>query len=96
MPISAIAEVIQQPVFEAILHVFGYLTGFVVVPVFSLGMFQVERIAEKERRRGSPEPKDTRSDSNVPRVISADAATCCGLFFWVFAGAATYLIKYHT
>ena len=94
MPLSALAEIILQPVFEIILHVFGYMTGYIVVPLFSFGTLQVERIVEKERPR--PRLKNMRSDKDEPRMISADAATCFGLLFWGLVAVAAYLIKYHT
>ena len=40
MPLSALAEIILQPVIEAVAYVFGYLTGVVVVPAFTLGFFR--------------------------------------------------------
>ena len=93
MPLSAIAEVILAPVFEAVAHVLGYLTGSVVVPVFSLGMLRVEPIPDKNPKAiftlpGAPPPAE---DS---RIISVDATICFGLLFWVVVGVAVYFIKY--
>ena len=94
MPLSALAEVILQPIIEAIAHVFGYLTGFVVVPVFTLGVIRVERILDDEKPR--PKLRNMRADMPRPRVISADAGTAFGLLFWALIAVAAYLLKYHT
>ena len=94
MPLSALAEIILQPVFEAIAYVFGYLTGVVVVPAFTLGMFRVERLLDDERSR--PKLKNMRADMPRPRVISADAGTAFGLLFWALVAVVVYFLKYHT
>ena len=95
MPLSALAEAILTPVLEAVAHALGYLTGCIVVPVFSLGMIRVEPIPDKNPKAifklpGAPPPKDD------PRTISGDAASCFGLLFWVLVGVATYFVKYRT
>jgi hypothetical protein len=40
MPLSALAEIILQPIIEVVAYVFGYLTGVVFVPAFTLGFFR--------------------------------------------------------
>jgi hypothetical protein len=96
MPLSALAEVILQPVFEVILHVFGYLTGVVVVPAFTLGVFRVEPILGGAKPRPRPKLRKMRAEMTQPRVVSADAGTAFGLLFWALAAVAVYLLKYHT
>jgi hypothetical protein len=95
MPLSALAEVILQPVFEVILHVFGYLTGVVVVPVCTLGAFKVEPILREEKGRPRPKLRKMRAEMTQPRVISADAGSAFGLLFWALVAVAIYLLKYH-
>ena len=93
MPLGAIAEVILTPVFEAVAHVLGYLTGCVVVPIFSLGMIRVEPIPDKNPKAifKSPGASPFAED---PRTISADSAICFGLLFWVVVGVAVYFMKH--
>ena len=91
MPLSALAEIILQPVFEAISHVLGYLTGVVVVPAFTLGIFRVERLLDDERSR--PKLKNMRADMPRSRVIGADAGTAFGFLFWVLVAVAVYFLK---
>lgn len=96
MPLSALAEIILQPICEAIVHVFGYLTGVVVVPAFTLGMFGVEPISDNKKLRPRPKLRNMRADMTQPRVISADAGTAFGLLFWALVAVAAYLLKFHT
>ena len=93
MPLSAIAEAILQPVFEAAGHVLGYLTGCVVVPVFTLGAYRVERVEAHHKSQSLPNSKDTHAASKFPRFISADAGTAFGLVFWVGALAVGLYLK---
>lgn len=44
MPLGAVGEFILQPVVELTFQILGYLTGRVVVPLFTLGAVRVERI----------------------------------------------------
>ena len=93
MPLSAIAEAILQPVFEAAGHVLGYLTGSVVVPVFTFGAYRVEKVVAPYKFRSPPNSKDTHAASKFPRFISADAGTVFGLIFWAGALAVGLYLK---
>ncbi len=93
MPLSALAEIILQPIIEVVAYVFGYLTGVVVVPAFTLGFFRVERLLDDERSR--PKLKNMRADMPRPRVISADAGTAFGLLSWVLVAVSVYFFKFH-
>ncbi len=90
MPINATGEVFLRFLFELVLQVFGYLTGCIVVPAFSFGLFRVERIVRKPKYRSSL--KNMRLDVSEPRVISADAGTFLGLMFWCIVGLIIYLV----
>jgi hypothetical protein len=91
MPLSAIGEFFLQPLFEIIFQVLGYLTGRIVVPVFSFGLVRVERIVEKIKHR--PSLKNVRVESDRSRVISADAGTFLGILFWCLVGFTVFLFK---
>ena len=93
MPASLLTELVLRPLFEVVLYGVGYMVGFAVVPIFSLGMYRVEpwdcRVRAKARKRSYP---------LAPRVVSADVATGIGLvtlvaaaligfFLWRAAGA---------
>ena len=93
MPLNALAELILQPVIELIAHVFGYLTGWLVVPVVTLGMFRVERLLEDDKSR--PTLRDFPGEVPGARVISADAGTAIGFLFWVLVAVAVYFLKFH-
>jgi hypothetical protein len=89
MPASFIGELILQPMAELVLQVAGYLTGWVVVPVFSFGKAYVE-----------PAPKGVRivptwgsldRDSRGKIVLSADLGAVVGLVFWACVGVGVYV-----
>lgn len=79
MALDGLAELILRPVVELALHIAGYLTGYVVVPVFTLGYVVVE-----------PDRKGTNFNSGgrIKRrhdgkfVMEAEMASVCGLAFW--------------
>jgi len=91
MPASILGELILRPIFEVVLSVFGYLTGRVIVPLFTLGVYSVETVLPSKRprprlrRRKSPSPPP-------PRVVEAETAALFGLLFWLGVLAAGYFI----
>ncbi len=91
MPLSPIAEFILQPLFELFFYLFGYLTGRVVVPLFSFGLVRVDRIMEKTKHR--PSLRNARMESEQHRVISADAGTFFGILFWCLIGLLVFLVR---
>ena len=87
MPASLLTEILFRGLFEIVFYGLGYLIGWVVVPVFSLGHFTVEPWDFKPRsrskgRRGRP----------GPRMVSADAATAIGLVTLVAACVLAYFV----
>ena len=90
MPLSPIAEFLLQPLFEVILYVFGYLTGYVVVPVISLGTYRVEKLDENQR----PRPRLGKRSNSPPdsKMLSADAGTAIGIVTWFVFAIAIYLL----
>ena len=91
MPLSAVGEFFLQPLFELIFQVLGYLTGRVVVPLFSFGIVRVERIIGKTKHR--PSLRNARIESEQHRVISADAGTFFGILFWCLVAIVVFLFK---
>jgi hypothetical protein len=90
MPGSVVAELILRPVFEIVLYFVGYLTGHVVVPVVTFGVYTVAPVAPTARR---PRPRLKRRAAPIaPRVVSPDLAALVGLLFWAFAIAIGYLL----
>ncbi len=90
VPGSALAELILWPILELILYVAGYLTGYVVVPIVTLGRYQVEPFVVQGRKRYGKSRKY--SFARKANVVSDDAATLIGLLFWVAVTATIYLI----
>jgi len=92
MPASILGELILRPLFEVVLSVFGYLTGRVIVPLFTLGVYSVETVLPSKRPR--PRPRLRRRNSSPPpaRVVEAETAALFGLLFWFGVLAAGYFI----
>lgn len=96
MPLEAVGAFILRPVLELLLEVFGYLTGRVVVPLFTFGLFRVERLAEdrKQRRarRRSGRGAGPAEPAEQARVLGADWGTLVGLLFWALVIVGLYLL----
>jgi hypothetical protein len=91
MPGSAIAELILQPVLEAVLQVAGYLTARIVVPVFTLGTVVVEPIGWSDKVH--PKLRWPRLTGRQPRVMDGEFASLLGLIFWGLVGLIVYLAQ---
>lgn len=92
MPGSFFAEIIIQPVLEAVLQLAGYLTARVIVPVITFGAVIVEPI-----ERSTPVYPKLRWPNMIgrnPRVLDAEFASLLGLVFWGVIAFATYLVKW--
>lgn len=91
MPSSLLTEFVLRPIAEGVVHVFGYLTGLMLVPMLTLGRYQVEALMSEQR----PRPKSWKRQPKQPlppHVISADDAVLVGMLFWVVVVAAFALI----
>jgi hypothetical protein len=90
MPASLLTEIIFRPLFEIVLHVLGYLTGMVVVPLFTLGRYRIAPLLPEQR----PRPRTRRQGHTPaqPDSISADDAALIGLLFWAVVAGAVALI----
>lgn len=90
MPLEAVAESVLAPLLGLVLELLGYLTGRVVVPVFTFGFFRVEALSREKRRRRTGEW--FARQTNQPRVISPDAGALCGFVFWSAIGVCAYFL----
>ncbi len=91
MPGSFIAELILQPIVEAVLQVTGYLTARVVVPVFTLGAVVVEPMGS--RKRIYPKLRWPNLTGRHPRVLDGEFASLLGLVFWALVALTVYLAR---
>ena len=104
MPGSIISELILRPVLEIVLHVIGYWTGRVIVPVLSLGWVRIDPAAadrkqvvrpRAERKRAGPPRRDRRGFHRAPDgaiIIDEEMAMYVGALFWVAVGIAAYFL----
>lgn len=89
MPGSVIAELLLQPLLEAVLQIFGYWTGRIAVPVLSFGLIRIEDAPRTRRTR--PRLRGARRlDRHF--VIGDDACMFLGLLFWAVAGIGAYFV----
>jgi hypothetical protein len=78
-----------QPVIEMAFQAAGYLTGYVVVPVFTLGTVFVEPDQKKEVVIPSGGSIKRRKDGVC--TMHAELGTLCGLIFWFIVAACFYM-----
>ena len=87
MPLSPIAELLLRPIFEFVVAGVWYLTGVVVVQVFTFGAYGVEDLGKPPRRRTR---KQRAPESLPPRTVSGEVAMFIGMVTWVAIVAAAY------
>nr|CAP49166.1 putative integron gene cassette protein [uncultured bacterium] len=87
MPASLLTEILFRGAFEVVFYGLGYLIGWVVVPIFSLGYYSVEPWDFSNRKKSKG-----RSRLLLPKQISADAACGVGLVTLAMAGVVGYFI----
>jgi hypothetical protein len=88
VPGSAIAELILQPIVEAVLQIAGYLTARVVVPLFTLGTVVVEPLGWQTKVH--PKLRWPRLTGRHPRVLDGEFASLLGLVFWAMVAVVVY------
>lgn len=86
---SRLLDVLLQPVIEIALQVAGYLTGYVVVPVFTLGSVFVEPDQKNEMVIPSGGTVKRRKDGVY--IMDAELGALCGLIFWFVVAACFYI-----
>jgi hypothetical protein len=84
MPLSIVAELVVEfvvkPICELVVHIAGYVTATVLVPVISLGRAYVEPAAEGVRV--TPRWHGFNRDSNGKIAIDCEMGAFLGLMFW--------------
>jgi hypothetical protein len=91
MPGSFIAELILQPVLEAVIQITGYLTARVVVPLFTLGTVVVEPIGSGQKFY--PKLRWPNLTGRRPRVMDGEFASLLGLVFWALVAVVVYFLR---
>ena len=86
MPASFLTEILFRGVFEIIFYGLGYLIGWVVVPIFSFGYYNVEPWDFSSRKKSK-----NHSRQLLPKQISADAACGIGLVTLALAAVIAFL-----
>lgn len=86
---SRLLDILLQPVIEIGLQVAGYLTGYVVVPVFTFGSVLVEPDQKKEVVIPSGGTVKRRKDGVY--IMDAELGALFGLIFWFIVAACFYM-----
>lgn len=92
MPMRLVVEAVIETVVEFGVRAVSYWTGWLLVPLLSLGRYRVAAVEPSESRaqRRARREQGRRSATHrggpalaSPGVISADAAITVGLLFWI-------------
>lgn len=86
--IRPVVELVLQPIGEALVHLTGYITGLIVVPIATLGHVVVEQPEE------GVEAMTCRwlRTSSGRIVINADLGSLVGFLTWLAIGVTALLI----
>jgi hypothetical protein len=93
MALDALAEFILRPLLEIAFYAAGYLTGYVVVPLVTLGRVVVgpDRKGKRAANKGNQGTYLVRRPDGT-FVMDVELGTYCGIVFWavVLAGFSIY------
>jgi hypothetical protein len=92
--LSGLLEVVLQPVLELVLRVAGYITGYVAVPVFTLGRVLVEPDSKKQVVFPSGGGIKRRDDGVY--IMDAELGALFGLVFWLLVGVSIFVYRART
>lgn len=98
MPLGSVAEFVLREVAEVVLHVLGYQTARIVVPVITFGRVRVAHWSRrtKRRNRGAPSVRFQMPGSPpAKRVMDAELATSLGAMFWLAVAIGGGLAWHH-
>jgi hypothetical protein len=80
MPAEFVFQILFRFLFEVVAYSVGYLTGKVLIRVFTLGRWSSEFVDKPSRARKRGERRaDRRSGA---KVVSADTTVFIGALFW--------------
>lgn len=88
MPASFLTEILFRGVFEIVFYGLGYVIGWAVVPIFSLGFYSVEPWDFSSRKHS----KNRSRQQRLPKQVSADVACGIGLITLAIAVAIMYFL----
>jgi hypothetical protein len=93
MPASFLAEMILQPIFEAVFHLGGYYIGRLVVPVISFGRWKcaplLSDVPKRRRKR-----RGTCHERGQQVCLTSEATACIGVLFVLLLAGLVFLLWY--
>lgn len=92
MPLSIVAEFLFQGILEAAFYAIGYLTGRVIVFVFTFGKYSVEPFVVVKEGKKKKRKKPPKQIPPKPFTLSTDAGVVIGLLFWAVLGVGVYFL----
>ena len=86
-----IFELLLQPIFELVFHGVGYVTAYILVPLFTFGQVTVE----PSRNAGILNPKRGRIQraANGKYVMAAELGSGIGVLFWIVVIVSYFWIR---
>ena len=87
MPASLLTEILFRGALEVVFYGLGYVIGWLVIPIFSLGYYSVEPWDFKTRKKSRSHSRRT-----PPKQVSADAACGVGLVTLAVGSAISYFV----
>ena len=91
MAVDAFKEFILRPLAKVIIHIAGYLTAYVMIPILTLGHVVVEP-NRKHRALFRSSKRFSRSSSGK-LVMEAELASYCGFLIWALIGVGIYIFR---
>lgn len=89
MPLSAIAEIILQPIIEVVAQLFCFGTAWLIVPIITLGQVYVEPTPMREFVK--PGFGRLQRTGKGHYVMEAELASLVGMIFWCAIAAVAYV-----
>ena len=85
MPLGDLIEGVAQEFGQVALELLSYGTGYVIVPMFTLGRVRVSDRPASQRQNKTPSQRK----APAPRLISPEWGAAVGLIFWVVIAAGS-------
>lgn len=86
--VKPFAELVVQPIAELVLHVAGYLTARVIVPVLTFGVVRVEPVFTRKFVRPGRGAIQRMANGNY--CMDAEVGAWVGILIWILVGVGIY------
>lgn len=91
MALDAVAEFILRPFVEVAIHIAGYVTAYVMIPILTLGHVVVE--PNRKHLALFRSGKRISRSPNGKLIMEAEIASYCGFLIWALIGVGIYVFR---